>query len=108
MNRFLAMAMGVAATSKCRHKHGALVVKHSHILGAAPNVQRNDPRYVDWRHASVHAEVRAMKRAGWPIGATVFIARVNSAGEPRLSKPCVNCAEILSSFKSKVVWTENT
>lgn len=103
--RFLDMACGIAVTSECRMKHGALVVRHSKILGASPNVEKNSPKYVGWQHASVHAEIRAMQRAGWPSKVTVYVARVNNFGEPRLSRPCANCQAILDQFKVKVVYT---
>ena len=103
--RFLDMACGVAMTSECRMKHGAIVVRHSKILGASPNVERNNPKIVGWANASVHAEIRAMKRAGWPTKATIYVARVNNHGERRLSKPCANCQEVLDQFKIKVVYT---
>lgn len=103
--RFLDMACGVAMTSECRMKHGAIVVRHSKILGASPNVERNDPKIVGWANASVHAEIRALKRAGWPTKATIYVARVNNKGERRLSKPCANCQEVLDQFKIKVIYT---
>lgn len=87
-------------------KHGAIVVKHSRILGFSPNVEKNSPRYVDWEHASVHAEIRAMQRAGWPKKATCYVARVNNHGVIRLSKPCANCQAVLDRFKVRVVYTE--
>lgn len=104
--RYLDMASGVALTSKCRMKHGAVVVKHSKVRGASPNISKNNPRYVDWQHASKHAEIRAMHRAGWPLKATIYVARVNNNGESRLSKPCSNCQPILDQFKTRVVYTE--
>lgn len=105
MNRHLQMAMGVALTSHCRYKHGAIVVKHGHVLGSATNRTRNDPKYVDWRNSSIHAEVAALRKAGFPRRSTVYVARVNRLGESRLSKPCANCQEILDGLRCKVVWT---
>lgn len=105
MEKFLERAMGVALTSTCRYKHGAIVVKHGRILGAAPNKRINDPKYVDWRHSSIHAEIAALKRANWPRRAIVYVARTNSQGEPRMSKPCINCQEVLDGLKCKVVYT---
>jgi cytidine deaminase len=106
VNRYLEMAKGVALTSKCRYKHGAIVVKHGHVLGSGVNVTKNSPRYVDWRYSSVHAEIAAMKKAGWPKRATIYVARVNNHGEARMSKPCPNCQEVLDEFRCKVEWTE--
>lgn len=105
-NRFLEMAAGVALTSACKFRHGAVVVKHGHVLGVACNVQKNDPKYVDHQHSQIHAEIAAMKKAGWPTKATIFVARVNGDGTPRLSKPCANCQEILDEYRCKVFWTE--
>lgn len=106
MEKFLERAMGVALTSTCRHRHGAIVIKHGRILGAAPNKTRNDPKYVDWRHSSIHAEIAAMKKAGWPKRATICVARVNNLGQPRLSKPCATCQTVLEQYQCKVYWTE--
>lgn len=105
MNRFLIMAMGVATQSTCRYKHGAVVVKHGKVLGAATNRTKNDPKYVDWRCSSIHAEIAALKRARFPRRSTVYVARVNALGESRMSKPCANCQEVLDSFRCKVEWT---
>lgn len=104
--RFLNMAAGVATQSLCRMKHGAVVVKHSKVLGASPNIEKNNPRYVGWQYASVHAEERALRRAGFPKNATVYVARVNNFGQIRLSKPCDACQELIDSLQCKVVWTE--
>lgn len=103
--RFLDMAAGVALESECKFRHGAVVVKHGHVLGSGANVQKNDPKYVDHTHSQIHAEIVAMKRAGWPKKGTIYVARVNGLGENRLSKPCANCAEVLQEFKMKVVFT---
>lgn len=104
-DRFLTMAMGVALSSKCRMKHGAVVVKHGRILGSSPNLWKNDPKNVHYKHASVHAEMAALRKAGWPTKVTVYVARVNGKGESRLSKPCANCQVVLDEMKIKVVYT---
>lgn len=106
IRKYLDMAAGVALESKCRFKHGCVVVRHGKVLGSSPNVEKNNPRFVDYEHASVHAEIRAMQRAGWPTGVTVFVARVNNLGEQRLSKPCANCETVLKQYRCKVFWTE--
>lgn len=103
--RYLQMAMGVATTSKCRMKHGALVIHHGKILGSATNITKNSPVYVDWKDSSVHAEVRAIKRAGFPKNATVVVARVNGSGKSRLSKPCDSCMDFIRNLGYKVIWT---
>lgn len=105
VNRFLVMALGVASTSKCRQMHGCVVVRHGRVLGVGVNVTKNSPRYVNWRYSSVHAEINAMRKAGWPRKATVYVARINSLGESKLSKPCSSCQIVLDSYKAKVIWT---
>jgi deoxycytidylate deaminase len=105
-HRFLQMAMGVALESKCRFRHGAVVVKHGTVLGSSPNIYKNDPKNVDYQHSQIHAEIAALKKAGWPSRVTVYVARVNGFGTARLSKPCANCQEVLDAHKVKVVWTE--
>lgn len=102
--RYLAMAMGVATQSRCRQRHGALVIKHGKVLGASPNLYRNDAR-IDWRNASVHAEAAALRRARYPKKATVVVARINRNGEARLSKPCVSCQALLDELKCNVIYT---
>lgn len=102
--RYLAMAMGVATLSKCRQRHGALVIKHGKVLGSSPNKHRNDAR-IDYLNASVHAEVAALRKAGYPKRATVVVARINRSGEARLSKPCANCQQLLDDLKCDVLYT---
>lgn len=82
------------------------MVKHGTILSHSPNIWKNDPKYVNPKFCQIHAEVAAMKRAGWPTKVTVYVARVNGHGQARLSKPCANCQEVLDSYKVKVVWTQ--
>lgn len=105
--RFLAMAAGVALESKCRFRHGAVVVKNGRVLGSAPNLLKNDPRYVDFHHSSIHAEVAALRRARFPRRATVFIARINKVGALRYSKPCPSCQELIDGLQCRVVYTES-
>lgn len=105
MNRFLERACGVALTSTCRQKHGAIVVHHGKVLGASTNIPKNDPKYVDWHSASVHAEIAALRKARWPRKATIYVARVNRFGEIRLSKPCAACQHVLDLYRIKVVHT---
>lgn len=103
--RFLQMAEGVATQSNCKFRHGALVVKHGKILGSSPNLWKNDPKYIESKHCQIHAEIAALKKAGWPSKVTVYVARINTKGESRLSKPCANCQEVLDAYKIKVIWT---
>lgn len=100
------MAAGVALTSKARFKHGAVVVRHGKVLAVSPNILKNDPKHCPVESCSVHAEVAAMRKAGWPKRVHLYVARVNSHGDVRLSKPCEDCEAILEVHKVKVFWTE--
>lgn len=103
--RFLEKATGVALTSECRFKHGAIVVHHGKVLATSPNINKNNPKNVDPQHCSIHAEVRALRKAGFPKKATVYVARVNGNGESRLSKPCVGCMSLIEELNCRAVWT---
>lgn len=103
----MSMAMGVATQSKARFKHGAVVVRHSKVLGASPNINKNNPRYVSYEHASVHAEIAALRKARWPRKADIYVARINTSGQRRYSRPCANCQVVLDELQCKVIFTEN-
>lgn len=106
--RFLQMAAGVATQSKCRFRHGCVLVKHGKILSASPNIFRNNVHNMgdNWAHSSIHSEIATLKRAGFPRRATLFVARINASGEIRISKPCYNCQEVIDGLHCKVLWTE--
>lgn len=108
--RYLAMAMRVAEKSECRQRHGAVAVRRGSVLGFATNVDRNTPSNLSPEHVRMHAALCAERRLLRNIDAkdaVVYVARVNSAGEPRLSAPCDRCEkELLMAGVKKVVWTE--
>lgn len=104
-DKFLGMAAGIAMTSKCRFRHGCIVVKSGRVLAASPNIWRNNPLYVDWQHCSIHAEARALRKAGFPKRATVYVCRINRHGELRYSKPCDGCMSLIEELQCKVVHT---
>lgn len=56
------------------------------------------------KDCGVHAEVAAIKRCREPKGATLYVARVNKSGEPRLSRPCNNCQEYIERSGIKQVF----
>jgi len=104
-DRLINRAIGIAMTSKCRWRHGALLAKGSRIIAWSPNILRN-PSEIDYQGATWHAEIAALRELdrltgatygfGKASGLTVYIARVNKAGEPRMSRPCVGCSDILA------------
>lgn len=103
-------AMGLALSSKEKHRHGALVVNKGRVLGYGINVRKNDPNICSFPllESGIHAEVAAIKRANTSLeGATIYVARINKSGQPLFSKPCERCqAAIEKAGIKKIVWTE--
>jgi len=107
---FLNIAIKTAEDSDCSQRHGAVVTSSGRVMSIASNRFRNCPQFVpsdipDGKGTifSYHAEKRAIDRGR---GDTIYIARINSSGEPRLSMPCEACMEIIidAGFR-KVVFT---
>ena len=102
----MSKALEVAAKSKCRHRHGCVVVRDGRIIASSTNKKVGDPS-VAWRVSHIHAEFGAIIAAGTrAVGANVYIARVNADGEPAPSKPCKKCESMLArAGVARVVWT---
>ena len=54
-----------------------------------------NPARIDHEHATIHAEVAALRGLNLSKRATIYVARINSLGYSRLSKPCDECWEAL-------------
>ena len=110
---YMSVARYLAAKSKSRKKHGAIVVKSGRVLGTGFNKDKNNPHGISEEHiklhASRHAEIEAIRDAGWDVrGAIVYVARVNNFGQDRDSKPCPSCSEIMEQHEIKrVIYTES-
>ena len=110
---FLSVARYMATKSSSRQKHGAIVVKSGRVLGTGYNKNKNNPMQVSPEHikthCSRHAEVEAIRDARFAVdGAILYVARVNSQGKDRNSKPCKYCqAVIISTNIKKVIYTES-
>lgn len=109
----LEQAKRIAAVSDCSNMHGAVGVKGGRVVGVGVNTVRNSPDTYetvpeDSRH--VHAEDALLRAMGNNSrGATVFVARVNSSGEERISKPCSRCTILLKrAGVRRVVYTVST
>lgn len=109
---FLSVARYFAAKSESRQKHGAVVVKSGRVLGTGFNKTTNNPYAVSPEHikthCSRHAEIEAIRDAGWNVkGAVLYVARVNSHGQDRNSKPCIRCEVVIEETQiKKVIYTE--
>lgn len=102
-------AVRVAQTSSYRWQHGAVVAKGNKVLGFAPNKFRNAP-LVDEHNVSDHAEraiIRELLKVREDLrGCTIYIARVNKAGETTISRPCPDCMKsIVTAGIKEIVYT---
>jgi pyrimidine deaminase RibD-like protein len=106
VNKYLEKAMEIAKTSKCRYKHGCVVVNNGKIISTATNKKVGDPETA-WRKSHVHAEIAAVAAAGkHAYGSLVYVARVSADGSPAVSQPCKKCEGYLNRVGvSQVVWT---
>jgi len=106
MNKYLELALDAATKSKCRQKHGCVVVSNGRIVGVATNKKVGNPE-THWRRSHIHAEVAALLAAGkYAYGSSVYVARISAAGTPAESRPCKGCYGYLERFGvAKVVWT---
>ena len=108
---YLSVARYFAAKSKSRRMHGAVVVKSGRVLGTGFNKDKNSPYIVSPEHikthCSTHAEVDAIRDANWNVkGAILYVARVNSQGIDRESKPCIRCQSVIDAAEiKKVIYT---
>lgn len=108
---YLSVARYFASKSKARRMHGAVVVKSGRVVGTGFNKDRNNPYYVSPEHikthCSVHAEVDAIRDANWNVrGAVLYVARINSQGMDRDSKPCTRCQIVIEEAQiKKVIYT---
>lgn len=106
MPKHLLKALEIASRSKCRYKHGCVVVSRGQVVAVATNQRVGNPQE-GWRRAHIHAEHAALLAAGEKAyGAKVYVARIGANGQPAESKPCRKCERLLEKFKVEaVVWT---
>lgn len=87
---------------KVAHKESANGVHHSHLLGAV--IVRGGAVLAKAANRSpIHAEVRAIKKAGDCQGAVLFVVRRTLS----MSRPCPNCmANIKNAGIKKIVYLD--
>jgi len=82
------------------YRHGAVLERGGTIVALGVNSA--------WKSAgkrSTHAEVAALMKAGKNShGCDLYVARVNQAGEPALSRPCPACASVLKTYGIRNVY----
>lgn len=86
-------AIQVAATSEhAKWQLGAVLTRGSKAVGSAPNRFRNHP-WISHIHATYHAEMAVLRKAALNSarGTTIYVARVDQFGRPRMARPCSKC-----------------
>lgn len=106
MNKHLQMAIELAKESKCRTKHGCVVVNKGKVVSTATNKRVSDPS-MEWRKSHIHAEAAAVIAAGrYAHNSIVYVARVMADGTTSNSKPCKKCDGYLARMGvAQIVYT---
>jgi len=113
--RYITLATKVAEQSDYgKFRHGAVLVKGSSVRNVSCNKQRHCHFGKRFRaphtgNATLHAElgvILGIDRTKTQ-GATVYVARINSDGARRMSKPCSMCEAAMRHVGvKKVVYTD--
>lgn len=104
--KFFNVALKLAEESECNYKHSAIIIKGGIILSMAVNKRTNHK--ITRRYGafciSMHAEIRAILKIPNTRNTTVYSARLGkSTKEPRKSKPCSICMEILRELGTHTI-----
>lgn len=103
------LASKEASKSTFRCKHGAIIIHKGKIVAKAANFTHYTPPIMKLRYKvpKAHAEVRALKKAGF-IGDTLVVTRVKKDGGYTNSKPCINCMKTIKESNIKcIIYTDN-
>lgn len=103
-NKALSAALSLSYLSKCRHKHGAVLMKNGQVLAAATNVLlTGDVSDANWRRSQLHAEEVVLGMAGTQaVGAVLYVARSGPNGALP-SGPCIRCQRRIARARVKRV-----
>lgn len=96
-------AIRAARKSEHRVRVGAVLISGSHIVYSYNRI-RNSPD-ISYVHATVHAEMGAIRRHPKTRGGTIYVARLGSQGRLLPSFPCSRCfPEIVQAGIRRIVW----
>jgi len=113
--RYISLAKKMAEQSDYgKFRHGAVLVRGSSVRNMACNKHRHCHfgkrfREANTGNATLHAELGVILGMDRSVtqGATVYTARVNREGLPRMSKPCPMCENAMRHVGIKrVVYTD--
>ena len=114
--RYIEIAKKTALNNQSKFRHGAVLVKGGSVINTAVNKKKYNSFGNRFRniytcgHATHHAELSCILGIdkNKTQGATIYVARVNNQGEPRNSRPCPMCQEVLKFVGvKKVIFTKN-
>lgn len=91
--RMIERTARIASASQMRQKHGAILVTNGNIRAVGINVKQNDFKpWVPHDYLSTHAEINALSQTqSQLVNGTLYVVRINKAGQLMLSMPCDNC-----------------
>jgi tRNA(Arg) A34 adenosine deaminase TadA len=95
----------LANKSTMQHKHAAILYRNGDIIGSGFNYQVD---YMSHQY-SCHAEVAAIQNCNKKdkknlSDATLIVIRIGKDNEPRLSKPCCNCQQMIKKHGIKKIF----
>jgi deoxycytidylate deaminase len=103
--RWIRIAARIAAQSRERVRHGAVIVCGGSIISWGHNQNILDPYYFpNASKLSIHAEEAAIRSLGRHHFRgdgrryIMYVVRLNRAGDLMLSAPCDNCQSVIESF----------
>jgi deoxycytidylate deaminase len=97
--RIAQIVQDLASSSPSSHRVGCVLLRKGRIICSATNLEGKTHPYQsrlacqagEPYRVSLHAEIRALIRAGDRPADTLVVGRVNKSGNLCLSKPCAVC-----------------
>lgn len=107
MLQFIEIAMKEAKKSKMDQKHGCVIVYKKKVIAKGYNYHIEDP--INYSNLwSIHAEIAAIKNVRkLKIDLTkcdMYVIRLSTKGELKLSKPCDNCMKKITEYNFRNVY----
>ena len=99
--KFVDYAVKEAKKSTVTMKHGCVIVKRNKIVARGYNKYTN----INFKdYFSLHAEIDALNKCLPCKNLILYVIRINSIGEIKMSKPCSICEKIIKKKGIKTVY----
>jgi deoxycytidylate deaminase len=100
------LAINVARNSESKiYKHGAVLCSGSNVINIGYNKQDKTHTIAkNYYSQTIHAEIDCLIGITIPSNPILYVARINSEGQIRNSKPCKHCQKILSKLGIKKIY----